>query len=232
MREWQQVAPGVRRISAAPRDSVNVYMLGDVLVDAGLRIHVRRLLQALRLPGVPRPEAHALTHAHEDHQGGSDAVCRHFGIPLWCGACDREAMETGDLRPILPRPDSVSATVLNALAGPPHPVTRVLHEGDDVGAGFVALETPGHTPGSISFWRASDRILVLGDVAMSRHPFTLRAGLREPLAFGTMDAAANRNALRRLAALDPAVVCFGHGAPVTEPALFRSFVAGLGLARR
>ncbi len=232
MREWQQVAPGVLRFSATPQGSINVYLLGDVLVDAGLRIHVRRLLHALQLPGVPRPRAHALTHAHEDHQGGSDAVCRHFGIPLWCGAGDCEAMETADLRPILPRPDAFSARVLNALAGPPHPVARVLHEGDDVGAGFVALETPGHTPGSTCFWRASDRILVLGDVAMSRHPFTLRAGLREPLAFGTLDASANREALRRLAALDPAIVCFGHGAPVTEPTLFRSFVEGLSLVRR
>ncbi len=232
MREWQQVAPGVRRISAAPRDSVNMYLLGSVLVDAGLRIHSRRLLQALQLPGVPRPTAHALTHAHEDHQGGSDAVCRHFGIALWCGAGDRAATETGDLRTILPRPDSLVARILNALAGPAHPVARLLHEGDEVGAGFVALETPGHTPGSTSFWRASVRILVLGDVAMSRHPFTLRAGLREPLAFGTMDAAANRTSLRRLAALDPAVVCFGHGAPVTDGALFRSFVEGLRLDRR
>ncbi len=232
MRGWQQVAPGVLRMSAAPRDSVNVYMLGDVLVDGGLRIHVRRLLQALQLPGVPRPTAHALTHVHEDHQGGSDAVCRHFGIPLWCGAGDRAAMETGDLRPLLPRPDSVSARILNAMAGPPYPVARVLHEGDDIGAGFVVLETPGHTPGSICFWRASDRILVLGDVAMSRHPFSLRAGLREPLAFGTIDQAVNREALRRLAALSPAVVCFGHGAPVTEPGLFRSFVEGLTLVRR
>ncbi len=232
MRGWQQVAPGVLRMSAAPRDSVNVYMLGDVLVDAGLRIHVRRLLQALQLPGVPRPTAHALTHAHEDHQGGSDAVCRHFDIPLWCAAGDRAAMETGDLRPILPRPDSVSARIVNALAGPPHPVARILREGDDVGAGFVALETPGHTPGSICFWRASDRILVLGDVAMSRHPFTLRPGLREPLAFGTVDRAANMVALRRLAALGPAVVCFGHGAPVTEPAVFHRFVEGLNLVRR
>ena len=47
--------------------------------------------------------------------------------------------------------------------GPPHPVARALHEGDEV-AGFTVLETPGHSRGHVAFWRESDRVLILGDV--------------------------------------------------------------------
>ncbi|HEX9108818.1 MAG TPA: hypothetical protein VF832_16345, partial [Longimicrobiales bacterium] len=60
---------------------------------------------------------------------------------------------------------------------------------------------------------------------------TLRAGLREPIRMGTFDAAANRAALRRLAALEPRVVCFGHGPPCLDAERFQAFVAGLSLVR-
>ncbi len=231
MRSWLEIAPGVRRLALQPLDAVNVYMLGDLLVDAGGRALERRLLHALMAPGLPRPAAHAVTHAHFDHQGGSHAVCQRFGIPLCCGDGDRQALETGDVSGILPSGPAWVGALERWLMGPPHPVWRTLREGDEVAAGFTVLQTPGHTPGSISFWRASDRVLVLGDVAMGRHPVTLRAGLREPLRLGTLDAAANRAALRRLAALEPRVVCFGHGAPCLDSARFKDFVAGLALVR-
>ena len=157
---------------------------------------------------------------------------RAAGDPALVRRRRRQALETGDPTGILPNPRSWLAGLERWLAGPAQPVARVLREGDDVAAGFTVLETPGHTPGSISFWRAADRVLVLGDVAMRRHPITRRAGLREPLALGTLDAARNRQALRRLAALQPRVVCFGHGAPLLDPAAFRAFVDSLGRRRR
>lgn len=223
---FADVAPGVRRLSLGRKDSLNVYLLGDVLVDAGGRATATKLLRALEKETVA---AHALTHGHFDHQGASHAVCEARQVPLWCGAGDRDAVESGDLARILPNPRSWGARLENLLAGPAHPVARVLREGDAVGAGFVVLETPGHTPGSIVFWRESDRVLVVGDVAMSRHPMTLRHGLREPVAIGTVDKARNREALRRLSDLQPEIVCFGHGEPLLEPMRFRAFVASLSL---
>jgi glyoxylase-like metal-dependent hydrolase (beta-lactamase superfamily II) len=72
-------------------------------------------------------------------------------------------------------------------------------------------------------------MLVLGDAAMNRHPWTGRRGLQEPVGLGTLDRELNRASLRRLAELQPAIVCFGHGEPLTEPMRFRAFVAGLSL---
>lgn len=220
------VAPEVERLALAAGDGVNVYLLGDVLVDAGGRGTAGKLLRAL---DGRRLRAHALTHAHFDHQGSSHAICETLGLPLWCGEGDREAVETGKLSRILPHPRSFGARVEDLLGGPAHPVARVLREGDELAAGFVVLETPGHTPGSISFWREADRVLILGDVAMHRHPLTRRHGLQEPISMGTVDRQQNRESLRRLAALDPAVVCFGHGEPFRDPGAFRRFADGLGL---
>jgi glyoxylase-like metal-dependent hydrolase (beta-lactamase superfamily II) len=105
-------------------------------------------------------------------------------------------------------------------------VTRVLTDGDEVGD-LTVIETPGHTPGHLAFWRERDRVLILGDVLFHRNPVTYRAGLTEPFRFATFDPSANRESARRLAALEPRVVCFGHGAPLTDVARFQDFVADL-----
>ncbi len=217
------VAPDLWRFALQRPDVLNVYLAGDVLIDAGAPFTVRKLIASLQ---DHPPSAHALTHAHFDHQGGSHAVCEAFGAPLWCGAGDRNAAETGDWTQLLPNPDGWVARTSHRVAGPGHPVTRVLAEGDQLGD-FTVVETPGHTPGHLAFWRERDRILILGDVLFHRNPVTRRPGLREPFGFATRNPSANRESARKLAALEPLVVCFGHGEPLTDVARFQEFVAGL-----
>jgi glyoxylase-like metal-dependent hydrolase (beta-lactamase superfamily II) len=104
--------------------------------------------------------------------------------------------------------------------GPPHPVARRLREGDEV-AGFTVLEVPGHTPGHVAFWRESDRTLIAGDV------FFNVPNLRPPPAGFNDDTARNRESMRRLAALEPAVAVFGHGPPLRDPAKLQALVERL-----
>jgi glyoxylase-like metal-dependent hydrolase (beta-lactamase superfamily II) len=218
------VSTDVLRLSLWPLDAVNVYVLGDILVDSGGKCAKRRLLSTLtRIP----ISGHVITHAHFDHQGCSHAVCERFDVPLMCGEGDRAAVETGDLTQVLPMRDSWVARLSRRLAGPAHAVSRTLRDGDQVG-GFVTIEAPGHTPGHLAFWRESDRVLVLGDVLFHRNPVTMRRGLQEPFGFATFDdRAINRATARRLAALEPSVVCFGHGKPLTDVGRFTEFVSTL-----
>ncbi len=217
------VGPGVQRLALLPLDAVNAYVLGDILVDSGGKLGAGQLLSALS--GIPIA-GHAVTHAHLDHQGGSHAVCERFAVPLMCGEGDRVALETGDLAQVLPSRDSWIARRSQRFGGPGHPVARTLREGDEVG-GFVVIETPGHTPGHLAFWRERDRVLVLGDVLFHRNPATLRRGLTEPFRFATFDPALNRRSARKLAVLEPSVVCFGHGEPLRDSERFAAFVATL-----
>jgi glyoxylase-like metal-dependent hydrolase (beta-lactamase superfamily II) len=105
-------------------------------------------------------------------------------------------------------------------------VSRVLREGDEV-AGFTVLDTPGHTRGHVSFWRESDRVLILGDVLNNMNLFTGIPGLNQPPALFTTDPVRNRASIRRLAALRPALACFGHGAPLRDPDKLADFAAQL-----
>lgn len=220
----EEVAPDLLRFSFGPvRDGVNIYLLGDVLVDSGPGWQGRKLLHALAGRSV---RAHAITHAHFDHVGSSHLVADGLGVPVWCGDGDRAAVESGDAASVLPEPGGNVLRFARLFASAPHDVSRDLREGDDVG-GFRVIETPGHTPGHLAFWRAADRALVLGDVAFNRNPVTLRRGLTEPFAMFTWSPEANRRSARKLAALEPEVVCFGHGAPLRDAAAFQRFVAAL-----
>jgi hydroxyacylglutathione hydrolase len=117
--------------------------------------------------------------------------------------------------------------LLNKLPLPkPHPVARRLTEGDEV-AGFEVLETPGHSPGHVAYWRAADRTLILGDVLFNLNLPTLRPGLREPYAALTPDPARNRDSARRLARLEPDLILFGHGPPSRDTRRFVEFVERL-----
>ena len=143
----RRLAEDMELLGGFPPFGFNVYLMGGVLVDAGTRFAVRRILRQIRGRTLV---AHALTHAHPDHQGSSHAICQALGLPLWCGEADADAMENeGQIMARMPR-HWLSGMVGPQWVGPPHPVARRLREGDDMG-GFRVIETPGHTAGHISF---------------------------------------------------------------------------------
>jgi hydroxyacylglutathione hydrolase len=219
----RELAPGVWQLGGLLPNVVNTYLIGDVLVDAGSRQDTGRIIS--QLEGRPLT-AHALTHAHADHQGASHAVCERFGVPFWVGEADVAAAE--DPRVMLQEmPDHFMARAsYKAFHGPGHPVDRRLQEGDEV-AGFAVLEVPGHSPGHLAFWRASDRVLICGDVLTNMDTLTLLPGLHEPKGFWTPDPARNRASAKRLGALRPELVCFGHGKPLRDAQKFQAFCASL-----
>jgi glyoxylase-like metal-dependent hydrolase (beta-lactamase superfamily II) len=218
----KELAPEVWLLGGFPPYAINVYLMGDVLVDAGTRHARRRILRQLAGRSVT---AHALTHAHPDHQGASHSVCSALGIPLWCGELDADAAESGRVMERQPR-HPVNVVIGWAFPGPGHAVARRLREGDEV-AGFRVLDVPGHSAGHVAFWRESDRVLVCGDVFTNIDTMTGIPGLHQPKPYFTPDPARNRESMRRLAALEPALVCFGHGRPLRDPAKLRSFADSL-----
>jgi hydroxyacylglutathione hydrolase len=210
----RELADGVWVLKGLPGYAVNFYLAGDVLVDAGTRLDAGSILRQLRGRELA---AHALTHAHPDHNGASRAVCTQRGVPYWVGAGDAAAARDGTIIqtdfPRLP----LGGLWDNLLCGPAHPVDRELREGDEVG-GFTVLETPGHTRGHIALWREADRTLIAGDVLLGLNPRTLRGGPHRHVAATHVDAARNEESLRRIAKLRPELVCFGHGPPLRDAA--------------
>jgi hydroxyacylglutathione hydrolase len=196
-------AKDVYQLSGFPPHAINIYVVGGMLVDAGTPGAARRILRQVRSR---RLRAHVVTHAHPDHFGASHAVCRALDLPLWTGEGDAHAVETGT--PVLG--DGRIQSILTRLPRPAaHPVSRELHEGDEI-EGFTVLEVPGHSPGHIALWRASDRTLLAGDVFWN----VLRLG--PPPAVLSFDPQVNRDSMRRLIQLEPRLTLLGHGPPVRD----------------
>jgi len=221
----KELADGVWHIQCLPGPhwAVNAYLAGDVLIDAGCRQSTGRILKQLEGHEVT---AHALTHAHPDHQGASRDICEKFGIPFSCPEADIPAAE--DPNVIRERqPDQFMAVFFwRIFHGPGHKVDKPIGEGDEV-AGFEGLDVPGRSAGHVAFWRESDGVLVLGDVLANMDQLTLIPGLHEPKPYLTPDPEENRRSARKLAALEPKLVAFGHGAPLRDTKKFVDFVEAL-----
>jgi hydroxyacylglutathione hydrolase len=217
-----QVAPNVWQISTLPHHGLNVHLVGDVLIDSGMRWDRRRLLR--ELAGV-RLTMVALTHCHPDHQGAAKAICEAHGCPLACHEGDRAAAE-GCERMTPPGP--VIRFLSNLVAGPRCRVDRVLRGGDDV-AGFRVIETPGHTPGHIVFFREQDGVAIAGDLARNVNFLTARTGLAEPPHYFSVDPMMNRRSIRVLVDLNPTLVLLSHGPPLRDMKLLGEFCVRLGV---
>ena len=220
----KKLAEDVEQLSDFPPNVVNAYLAGGVLFDSG--VWFKRSLTLRQLKG-RAVEVHALTHGHGDHQGASALICRSKNVPLVCGAGEADAVASGRTGSLLPN-NFLTRTIIRRLAGPAWPVARRLVEGDDVN-GFRVIDVPGHSPGHVAYWRERDRTLILGDVLTNIGIPTMIPGLHEPPGVFTVDAAQNRRSARRLVELgiEPALVCFGHGPPLRDPAAFKKFILAL-----
>ena len=200
-----EIAPDVFHLPLVPRNGINAYVIGDVIVDAGLASSAKKIVKAVEGRDV---RALAITHAHVDHVGGGRRLVDALELPVWAPAGDADDVRTGEpaVKPGPLKPVMAFAGGFDGLE-----VARELREGDEVAAGFVVVELPGHSPGQVGFWRASDRVLLAGDVFTNMHLLTTVVGLHLPPALVTIDPARNLESARKAAALEPEVVGFGHG---------------------
>ena len=232
-----EIAPGVHRLSLG---GVNVYLVRSgpswVLIDTGFRRSARAIHDATeRLfgPGSP-PQAILLTHPHADHVGSAVELARTWDVPLYAHALDMLLL-SGD---VLSQPDPAEA-LARFMVGLARRLPRCLRErmatpelaaaaqalpcGDTGVPGlpdWACIPTPGHSPGSVAFFRRSDRVLIVGDALMTVHLTGLpsrRHRISPPLRLPSWNWKGVKASVATLATLEPAVLAAGHGAPMSGP---------------
>lgn len=156
-----------------------------------------------------------VTHGHCDHYGAAQELADRHGAEILAHRLDaaviRGEEEIAD--PVLL--DWELPLWEHARTVPPGPPTRVdreLADGDEIGFGQGArvVHSPGHTPGSIGIHLPHHGVLFTGD-CVARVDQVM-------LGVFNIDRAQALDSFRRLAALEPAAVCFGHGEPLTTDA--------------
>ncbi|RYE59054.1 MAG: MBL fold metallo-hydrolase [Sphingobacteriales bacterium] len=216
----KQVAKDVFQIPVMPRNSINTYLIEDILIDAGIKSSTNTILKGLTGKQV---STHVLTHAHADHQGSSKEICEQLNVPLWCSVLDKPQAESGDVTKEYPgQKHLVTKFQRRYWAGQGYKVSKTLKENDRLGE-FMVVETPGHSSGHLSFYREKDGVLIVGDAAVNMNLLTTIEGLHQPPNLFTTDKEMNIKSIKKLASLRPKVLCFGHGAVLYNKGEFEQF---------
>ncbi len=194
---------------------------GVVLVDAGMDStgsDVRALLEAMG-EGERSVRAVLLTHWHNDHAAGARATQQRSGCGVHYHAADApwlsRATARGGLRGWIARrmPEWGLGILFIGLLGEAVPeavsATSYLADGQ-VLSGLEVIETPGHTPGHLSFYYPPERALFAGD-ALAVIDGKVRFMAR-PV---TLDVAAARLSMVRCLSRDIGILCPGHREPLT-----------------
>jgi glyoxylase-like metal-dependent hydrolase (beta-lactamase superfamily II) len=222
----RQITPDIYLIEGLRAS--NVYLLvapeGLTLVDCGLRGEAGKITTQLARAGhaVTGLRQVVITHAHMDHTGSAAEIVRLSGAKVLVHKDEVPYIEGAASLPAKSGLDrAVSWLSAKIMPAPPAvKVDTILEDGAIIPGtgGFVALHTPGHTPGHICLYHPERRILFCGDALFNRHPLTGKPGLREPMAVVSVDPAQARASIRKLAALDVEVLLSGHGEPIMEKA--------------
>lgn len=207
---------------------------GLALIDTGLAGSTDAVLRAIAGLGRSPDDLREIiiTHWHADHMGSLAELAERTGAKVCVHAADA-AIVCGDQ----PMPEFRGGNILASMVlrmssmimgRPPQPsrVDRELQDGDELEVGDLkVVHTPGHTPGHVALYMPSKRALFVGDAIFN----WLLRGLQAPAAMVSVDTAQAKESIRKLAALEPDIVCFGHGRALVGDASqrLRRFVEGL-----
>jgi glyoxylase-like metal-dependent hydrolase (beta-lactamase superfamily II) len=197
-----------------------------VLIDAGITgsaSAIRSAAQA-RFGQNARPSAIILTHGHSDHVGALETLADEWDVPIYAHRLEHPYLNGTASYP--PADPSVGGGLM-ALLSPLYP-TRPVDVSPRLNAlpddqslpgmpGWRWLHTPGRTPGHVSLWRISDRLLIAGDAFVTTRQESVYSAITQapemhgPPMYFTPDWSSAKRSVSILAALEPETVVTGHG---------------------
>lgn len=186
----------------------NTYVLFDeskecIIIDPGCSNgNERKALEYYINQQALKPVKLVNTHCHIDHVLGNKWVAEKYGIELY--------MNENDIKNL--KATVAYASVFGMVCDESPEPAHLLNQGDILSFGNSQLEvlfTPGHSPGSISFYAKNEGFVVAGDVL-----FRGSIG-RTDLPGGNMETLINSIQTQLLVLPENTIVLSGHGEQTT-----------------
>jgi len=218
---------------------VNLVFVGEpggswVLIDAGMPKSGEEIIRVAedRFGKGSKPQAIILTHGHFDHVGSIVHLLEKWDVPVYAHHMELPFL-TGEKS--YPEPDpTVEGGMLAKMSfiypNKPidiSPALKTLPSDQTVPhlPGWKWYHTPGHTPGHVSFFRETDRLLLAGDAFITVRADSFykvlvnKEEVNGPPRYLTTDWNAAKKSVELLASLNPEVAVTGHGAAMHGEAL-------------
>ncbi|MBT2581549.1 MBL fold metallo-hydrolase [Planococcus sp. ISL-109] len=202
---------------------INCYLVEEqqelTLIDCGLAGAAREIALSAKVIGKPITRI-ALTHAHVDHVGALDALKKRFPDAEVSVSAREAKILAGDNSAYMEdRGKPVKGGVPKNIKTLPD---RLLQQGDFVGS-LEVFESPGHSPGSLSFFDAGSGVLIAGDAFQTRGGTAVSGTLKLLFPFpalATWDKKTALDSAKKLTALKPGTLAVGHGRLLEHPLRF------------
>ena len=143
-----------------------------VLIDSGTSGNANKIRQAAEARYGPntRPKAILLRHGHFDHAGSADDLGGLWNVPVYAHRLERPFL-TGKspYPPMEPTGPGFFAAISRFFPSRTANVADRLNDFDRSSLSALGfsdweiIDTPGHTPGHVAFFRSSDGVLLAGD---------------------------------------------------------------------
>ena len=232
----EEIAPGIHRIESdlGPRFVAQYLLIGEertMLVDTGLAdTPDGALLPALEQVSA-EPDLIVISHADLDHCGGNRRMRERYPRALFaCHELDRRWIQSNAAMLAenylwyeaygLDVPDDQGRREMLAQLGGDSPIDLGLRGGETIrleaGRRLEVLHLPGHSPGHIGLWDPRHRVAIIIDAVLYDGIYD-RAGTKliPPRYY---DAAAYRETIRRVRALEPELLLTAHYEPMSGAA--------------
>jgi len=224
MEKFEEVAKGVYLMSAG---RANIYLLrGEdlTLIDTGMPGEGENVIRSIKKIGRTVKEINhiLITHAHMDHMGSLAVLKEASGAKVIAGKEEVDYIQGAKKTWSMDR-EGLGGTIFKTalffmetfvFKYEPTVVDVPCQGGEiiDCFGGIQVIASPGHSPGSLSYYQQEEKILFTGDALSGV------SGLRLPPRLGCADYPAALRSVKRLAELNFEKCFFGHGDPVTSEA--------------
>lgn len=223
--------PIAAKVVRVPTGIANSYIVGTperwVLIDAGTQGNTKNILQAVEehIGSDVSPTAIFLTHGHFDHAGSARELAERWEVPIYAHRLEIPFLNgSSKYPPPDPTVGGFMSQMIRFLPNKKMDVGQNLRE-LDLGRlpglpEWEIIETPGHSPGHVSYFRSEDSVLIAGDAFCTVDQNSMVDTLQQrqkvsiPPPYYTCDWQAAERSVKKLAELQPKVLAAGHGIPM------------------